>query len=90
LFKSRTGLVALPSDDPMSLLLTAIATTEIVGDTITLPGGAQWPDLGSSVLFVRPHSQGLWTGVLAEGLAEELRGAALVGTPGSKSWDGVL
>ena len=53
--------------------------------TITLPRGVFWPDMRSTVLFVRHFYENLWGNVLSTckpqgGLAD----AVIMGTPGSE------
>lgn len=68
----------------MTRLLTAmLAATQNI-DVISLPGGVTWPDMGSSELYVRELYGPLWETVLERGEGR-LRGAALLGTPGSKN-----
>lgn len=69
----------------MSLLLRAILAVEQVDDVITLSGGALWPDMRSGVLFVRSMYKELWECVLKRGEGDDVRGAAIIGTPGSES-----
>ena len=52
-------------------------------DSITLPNGVEWPDLQSSKLYIRSFYRPLWESALCHGLGE-LRGAAILGTPGSE------
>ncbi len=68
----------------MARLLKGMIEVEQVGDTITLPDGVHWPDMGSGVLYVREEYAKMWEGVFKKGLADELRGAAIIGTPGSE------
>ncbi len=54
--------------------------------TITLPDGIEWPDLKSSVLYVRSIVSDLWNSVLnrCERRKEpRLDAAVILGTPGS-------
>jgi hypothetical protein len=73
------GLVALPDDHRVSRLLRAMQVAKQVQDIITLPDGVPWLDIDSSTLYVRRHYAYLYNDVL-----KHFRGAAVLGTPGSK------
>jgi hypothetical protein len=68
----------------MSRLLRAFSTATRTSNSVSLVDGVHWPDMGSSVLFVRSLYIGLWEVVLQAGLGDDLRGAAVIGTPGSE------
>jgi hypothetical protein len=77
------GLVQLPADDPMACFLAAMLAATPGDDIISLPVGMSWPGMGSNVLYVRDQYRPLWEAVLERGLGN-LRGAAVLGTPGSE------
>jgi hypothetical protein len=53
-------------------------------NTITLPSNVVWPDMLSTVLYVRYFYKDLWEHVLQHGVPlPENRGAVIMGTPGS-------
>ena len=55
------------------------------GNSITLPTKIFWPDLSSTVLYVRHFYKDLWESVLVSGTASDLNhGAVILGTPGSE------
>lgn len=53
--------------------------------TVTLPHGVFWPDMDSTVLFVRHFYENLWEKVLNTCKPQDdLRDAVIMGTPGSE------
>ncbi len=54
-------------------------------NTISLPPNTFWPDLESTVLYVRHFYKDLWESVLHSGTVMPLNhGAVILGTPGSE------
>ncbi len=52
---------------------------------IKLPDGVKWPDMNSTVLYVRYFYKDLWERVLHEGLSnKKWLDAVIMGTPGSE------
>jgi hypothetical protein len=54
-------------------------------NTITLPSNIFWPDMESTVLYIRHFYKDLWESVLKECTSlPSNRGAVIMGTPGSE------
>jgi hypothetical protein len=82
---SAGKLVPLPPSDKLAQLVAAICQGRAVetADCISLPEGLFWPDLKSTILYVRHFYVPLWEKVLNKGLpSESLQAAAIIGTPG--------
>ena len=80
-------LVEFSSDRRLSRLHAAILRDDVKEDSngcIALPDGVTWPEMSSSVLFVRSLYEPLWNDALEQGQGA-VRGAAILGTPGSES-----
>lgn len=69
----------------MSKLARGVLEASETHNTITLPDGVCWPDMESSVLYVRHFYKDLYEHVLKKCTSlPSNRGAVLLGTPGSE------
>ena len=83
------GWPLLADEDTLTLLMVALLRPDVVekANAIALPPTTLWPDLKSSVLYVRCFYKDLWEAVLQRGLGDR-RAAVLCGSPGGESsWD---
>lgn len=82
---SLSVLNELPADDPLSKLARGLLLASAAENTIKLPDNVFWPDVDSTVLYVRSFYKDLWESVLRSGVSERgNRGAVIIGTPGSE------
>ena len=84
---STTLVKQMKDSETLARLHAAILRDDVKEDSngcIVLPDGVTWPDMSSSVLFIRSFYGPLWNDVLEEGNGA-VRGAAILGTPGSES-----
>jgi len=61
--------------------LNGMRTATVHENSIMLPAGVEWPDLGSRVLYVREFYKALWETALGRGVTAA---AVILGTPGSE------
>ncbi len=82
---SLSGLNELPADDPLCKLARGLLLASVAKNTIKLPDNVFWPDMASTVLYVRSFYKDLWESVLKSGISEDDNlGAVIIGTPGSE------
>ncbi len=84
-FDAAAVLVEYPADTLEAKLASGFLEAAESDNTITLPPNTFWPDLLSTVLYVRHFYKDLWESVLHSGTAMPLNhGAVILGTPGSE------